>query len=464
MKIDINSNGLNKLKEFYSLDQGKLFNLVCSMMASKMKKKVYQPTPVLMKPQSTVKEVSNISINRNTPYYLNTIKNENTIINNNVNNSEYSIGTKLKKQNSNSQSILMNYSSGRVSKIKNSDEELINKYKRFNEDNRKKRSGFDNKTRILNEENSERHIKILKSKTLFITILIFSFLSFFIIAFFICLIIMDKQIKDFINNILDILDFYQRRFSYTSNAIISFKNIVLKSSTDSIDDYISDDILFFQHSYNSSIENEEKIQKFIFETALNNFDDLIFDFDNQISVCYLLLDKIINKYRLSNNLTLLTNEICSKTDTLYNMTNVLNKPLIGIILYEDFYLRDKFNNFLKLNKTKDIILSYLDDNKLEFIQLMTQYVLRQSNFVICNVLKNNFKSRIKKYYTLSIIVFAIFVLTSLILFFAENIIILMISKYKKSRNELLTSIIPNEFIMQLFEKEEEEKERKRETG
>ena len=69
----------------------------------------------------------------------------------------------------------MNYSSGRVSKIKNSDEELINKYKRFNEDNRKKRSGFDNKTRILNEENSEKHIKILKSKTLFITILIFEF-------------------------------------------------------------------------------------------------------------------------------------------------------------------------------------------------------------------------------------------------------------------------------------------------
>ena len=464
LKIDINSNGLNKLKEFYSLDQGKLFNLVCSMMASKMKKKVYQQNPVLIKTQSTTKEVSNISINRNTSYYLNNIKNENTNINNNINNSEYSIGTKLKKQNSNSQSIIMNYSSGRVSKIKNSDEELINKYKRFNEDNRKKRSGFDNKTRILNEENSEKHIKILKSKTLFITILIFSFLSFFIIAFFICLIIMDKQIKDFINNILDILDFYQRRFSYTSNAIISFKNIVLKSSTDIIDDYIVDDILFFQNSYNSSIENEEKIQKFIFETALNNFDDLIFDFDNQISVCYLLLDKIINKYRLSNNLTLLTNEICSKTETLYNMTNVLNKPLIGIILYEDFYLRDKFNNFLKLNKTKDIILSYLDDNKLEFIQLMTQYVLRQSNFVICNVLKNNFKSRIKKYYTLSIIVFVIFVLTSLILFFAENIIILMISKSKKSRNELMTSIIPNEFIIQLFEKEEEEKERKRETG
>ena len=465
LKVDINSNGLHKLKEFYSLDQSKLFNLVCSMMSSKLKKKSLAQTPILVKAQSSVnKEVSNISINRNATNLMNNIKADNTIINGNVNNSEYSISTKLKKQNSNSQSIIMNYSSGRVSKIKNSDEELINKYKRFNEDNRRKRIGFDRK-RILDDENGEKQITIVKSKTLLIfTVLVFSLLALFIIAFFICLILMDNKIKSYINNILNILDFYQRRFSYTSNSIISFKNIVLKSSTDLSTDNINTDIQFFEKSYNASIENEEKIQKFIFETALNNFDDLIFDFDNEISICNLLLTKIIGKYRLSNNLTLLNDEICSKTDTLYNMTLILNKPLIGIILYEDFYLRDKFNNFFILNKTKDAILSYLDDNKLEFIQLMTQYVLRQSIFVICNVLKNNFRSRIKSYSTLSIIVFAIFVLTSLILFICENISVLFISKYKKSRNELLTSIIPNEFICQLFEKEEEEKERKRETG
>ena len=49
-----------------------------------------------MKVQSTAKELLNMSLNRNTPYYLNNIKNENIICNNNINNSEYS-KTNVKK-------------------------------------------------------------------------------------------------------------------------------------------------------------------------------------------------------------------------------------------------------------------------------------------------------------------------------------------------------------------------------
>ncbi len=65
-----------------------------------MKKKFIQQNPVLMNVQSNAKELLNMSLNRNTPYYLNNIKNENIICNNNINNSEYSISKCKKNKNS----------------------------------------------------------------------------------------------------------------------------------------------------------------------------------------------------------------------------------------------------------------------------------------------------------------------------------------------------------------------------
>ena len=94
----------------------------------------------------------------------------------------------------------MNYSSDRVNKIKNSDEELIIINIEHLMKLQKKRSGFNYKTPILDKENITRHIIIIKSKTLlFALLLYFLIFSFIFFTFFICLIIMDKiKIKDFL--------------------------------------------------------------------------------------------------------------------------------------------------------------------------------------------------------------------------------------------------------------------------
>ena len=284
------------------------------------------------------------------------------------------------------------------------------------------------------------------------------------------------KLYTYVKHIVSYLDFYQHRFDYITNILIGYKFLILKLTDDEEYNKIYNEEIYenFIRNFNGSIENEQKIQTFVFDKTYKLFDTIVHIFDNTESVCYFIVDEIIPnsinnnnydiKYSLSNNLLKLSKEVCDNEDSLNNITNVINKPLIEIILFIDNYFREGMNTYKKINKTYENIYSYLNESKFEYIQLLIQFVVRQSVFVISEILKDNFSNKIDFYHDISIVFYITFVLIIGICLIIANLFVCVIFNGKKVRNELLIALIPDEFILHQIEKDEEEKERKRETG
>ena len=145
-----------------------------------------------------------------------------------------------------------------------------------------------------------------------------------------------------------------------------------------------------------------------------------------------------------------------------NVTELINKSLSEVVLYTSNFLRQKFNSYYLLDKTEDSILSFLNDDLLEYVWLLTQFVIRQSVFSISEMLNKNFSNKINQYSTLCIVLFIVFVAIIITVIFVANILAFCVFKNKQKRNMLLITLMPDEFIIRQIEEEEEEKERKKE--
>ena len=145
-----------------------------------------------------------------------------------------------------------------------------------------------------------------------------------------------------------------------------------------------------------------------------------------------------------------------------NVTELINKSLSEVVLYTSNFLRQKFNSYYLLDKMEDSILSFLNDDLLEYVWLLTQFVIRQSVFSISEMLNKNFSNKINQYSTLCIVLFIVFVAIIITVIFVANILAFCVFKNKQKRNMLLITLMPDEFIIRKIEEEEEEKERKKE--
>ncbi len=331
-----------------------------------------------------------------------------------------------------------------------------------------------------NNFNKNKEINVIQPRKFLIQIiLIFFIFTSLITIFFIILFIFDMNLYKYVKHIVSYLDFYQYRFDYITNTLIGYKFLILKLTDDEeYNKFYNEDIYKnFIKNFNGSVENEQKIQTFVFDKTYKLFDTIVHIFDNTESVCVFIVDEIIpnslnnnndnkykKKYSLSNNLLKLSIEVCNNNNSLNNITNVINKPLIEIILFIDNYFREGMNTYKKISKTYENIFSYLNETKFEYIQLLIQFVVRQSVFVISEILKENFSEKIDIYHYISIVFYTTFVLIIGICLVIANLFVCTIFNGKKVRNELLITLIPDEFILHQIEKDEEEKERKRETG
>ena len=102
----------------------------------------------------------------------------------------------------------------------------------------------------------------------------------------------------------------------------------------------------FTSFLNYTIQNEELYHSFIIDKSYLKFNPLITDFELK-SLC--VLYTTTNTFKLSNNITQITEAICNDTNT--NTTDVSNKSLSEIVLYVANFLREKYNEYYQMDKT-----------------------------------------------------------------------------------------------------------------
>ena len=424
------------LLNFYSIDHGRIYSMVAAM------------APLPDKKPTSQGKASSVGLNNNS--------NSNINNSNNVNNSSDSfVSSNVKGKMSSSQSGAVN-----MGKRRNSDDEIIIRYKRYAEDTKKKRNNFltnNENAQLLTEENEQNlGIKILKESTnVFKAVYILFFFIFILCGFFALLLVFDYNLNHYIKNMLGYLTFYQNRYYYSVNNLIWAEMVFITSTNKKFDAYYLEK---FNDFLNKSLLNEERYHIYVVNQSYLHFDQRIQRFELE-SLCD-LYTKTDSLFELSNNISRLSVDMCYDEES--NVTELINKSLSEVVLYTSNFLRQKFNSYYLLDKTEDSILSFLNDDLLEYVWLLTQFVIRQSVFSISEMLNKNFSNKINQYSTLCIVLFIVFVAIIITVIFVANILAFCVFKNKQKRNMLLITLMPDEFIIRQIEEEEEEKERKKE--
>lgn len=425
------------LLNFYSIDHGRIYSMVTALAPGK------KPTSQTKASSVGLKEVNNNS-------------NSNINNSNNVNNSSDSfVSSNLRGKMSSSQSGAVN-----IGKRRDSDGEIIIRYKRYAEDTKKIKNNFlssNENSQLLTEENEQNlGIKIMKeSSIVFKAVYILFFFIFILCGFFALLLVFDYNLNHYIKTILGYLTFYQNRFYYSVNNLIWAEMLFITSTNTNFNgDYLEK----FNEFLNKSLLNEESYHIYVVNQSYLHFDQRIQKFELE-SLCN-LYTKSEAVFELSNTISRLSVEICFDEEN--NVTELINKSLSEVVLYTSNFLREKFNSYYLLDKTEENILSFLNDDLLEYVWLLTQFVIRQSVFSISEMLNKNFSDKINQYSTLCIVLFIVFVAIIITVIFVANILAFCVFKRKQKRNMLLITLMPDEFIIRQIEEEEEEKERKKE--
>ena len=425
------------LMNFYSIDHSRIFTMVSILLSSNDKKIGSQ------------QKTSSIGLKDMTNYSNSNMNNSN------MNNSSDSyMSSNVKGKMSSSQSG----AAGGGARRRNSDEDIIIRYKRYADDNRKKKNTFlqNESSHLITEDNEgNKGIVIIKEKAIFVNaIFILFFFIVILCGFFALLLVLDYRLNHYIEIILSYLTFYQHRYYYTVNNVIWSKMLYITSTNETYNEIYLNKFTSF---LNYTIQNEELYHSFIIDKSYLKFNPLITDFELK-SLC--VLYTTTNTFKLSNNITQITEAICNDTNT--NTTDVSNKSLSEIVIYVANFLREKYNEYYQMDKTDSNKINFLNDELLEFVALLSQFYIRQSLFTIEEMLNDNFTHEIDKYSTLCIVLFIVFVIITIIVIFIANICTFLVFKTKKNRNTLLIALMPDEFIVKQIEEEEEERERKKE--
>ena len=295
-------------------------------------------------------------------------------------------------------------------------------------------------------DDKKSHIQIINSKKPIVrTSLLTIIFALIISSCFLIKIYTQLNIEEFLNLIIDYYDFHDKRNYYLLNSILLFKLYVITSKQEIYPNYTT--------FLNNTIYNEEKISSFILKDSYLNFDKLIYDIDT-MSICdfYITNSKLI---QLSNNVTVLDTKICSQINSNDTIHKIFDKSLTEIINYIINYLDSKNNDlFMMSSKQPDNIKQFLKDDEFEIIQILAQYVVRQSIAVIVDKIHSNYNIKMKEYYEICIVLFIIFLIFLCLGLVTANYLTYMIFNSIKKINNLIVSILPNEFIIaKLNEKE-----------
>ena len=474
-----NAFSVEQLNSFYHTDHAKLYSLITVVMRPRERRQIHlQPTlnstngqqrnsTCFLKDNSSISSLMMGGTQQHVAY-----NRSSSIISNE---SLQSSNLKGKWSCSGSAAYGLGYINAGIHKRRGSDEELILRYKRFAEENKKKRGhtsissangsvshleGGINSSNELSSSKDGGGVKIIKEKKVTVnTFLIFFLFVIILCGFFSLLLVFDFKLNNYVNTILSYLHFQHHRFYYSVNNVLWFELLLIKSTNDNINTEFLELYLDF---LNGTFTNEEQFHKYIIDSSFKQFNSAIQAFDSE-SNCVIFSEGYIDKQQihLSNNISKLTREICDDAST--NVTVQVNKPINEIILYSGNVLRKMFNLFYLEDKTEDNILKRLNDDLLQYIIILSQFVIRQSVHSICNILNKDFSDFINRYSMLCIALFVVFVAVIIIVIFVANVCAFLVFKGKKRRNILLINLMPDEFIIKQLEGEEEEKERKKEV-
>jgi hypothetical protein len=295
-----------------------------------------------------------------------------------------------------------------------------------------------NKKKVENEITLEGSKNIL-IKTSLLTLLFCILLS----AYFLIVIMIDLNMNDFVDLTLDIFDFQQKRGFYLINSIIFFKHSIISDSKISLNTFLS--------FYNESLINEAKLQTFAMMDNYKNYDDILMEIDTT-NICYFFGNN--SQLFLSNNLTVLSPQICSDVN---NFQGVIEKSLFEILsILSNNYMIDLYNNYTNLQDKTSIqqLVNLLNHPNLQLTQILSQFVIRQSIFVLIDEINSVFDKKIDFYYALSISHCILFLLFVIIVVSISNLVSFNIFKEKKKRNELIILLLPYEYIRKQMEEEE----------
>jgi len=142
--------------------------------------------------------------------------------------------------------------------------------------------------------------------------------------------------------------------------------------------------------------------------------------------------------------------MCNSTASEYH--KIINKSLYEIISYIINQLDTMNNDIYKLNQ-RDInsLSKFFTYDDLEFIQVLSQYVVRQSIGIVLDKLNSDFKTGTNYYYQVSVVNFAIFIVFLCIVQSLAMYVSRRIFKDIKKVNKFLISILPNEYINKLLD-------------
>lgn len=321
-----------------------------------------------------------------------------------------------------------------------------------------------------NYDSNEQQIKLVGSNKSIINTSIYLIFLCLILSFFFTLNILMKL--KFNNNLNLNLNFYslnEKRTYYISQSIINYKLLVYNYKTvyyNNYDMYIK-----------KSTINEQYVQQFLMKEKYMYYNDYIFNINNN-STCFYFLENNVtsiveNNYNefsyvfnnFNDELQYINNEAMTTKKLCYdNQLNFISsKGLNQMILYIINYLKDKYNflvlsrDYQKWNHTiynkntevevkTEFIDNVLSKLKLETIEILNSFLLRQSIYFILKLIIKDIINNLDYYkmlwFVLSLLFTSLYVL--LIVFTIKFTI--KVTNKRKIRNKMLVKIIPNEHI------------------
>ena len=323
------------------------------------------------------------------------------------------------------------------------DQEIIEKYNKFLE---KAESIEDEKNENDNNKNKKEIDDIIKVKgskvnTSIKTSVITLILCFCIViaSFFVCNMYFMGYFENFFRLLMDYYQTQENRHFFLINSII-FQKLFLIENKETFQDSFKDFL-------NKTITNEQKLNSFIVNGSFKKFNPLINKLTTE-NVCKFFSDNA--KLAYSNNITVLKSQMCDFEDSPYK--KIINKSLNEIINYIINFL-DTQNNEFYIMKSKDVqsLLKFINSEDFEFIQVLIQFVIRQSIFVVLDYLEKDFNNEITFFFNSTIMIFVIIVIILgfiqvLINYFSQRIF-----KEIKKVNMFLISILPNEYVNKILD-------------